>query len=465
MQLHDRSRPGRTSLRVAVSLAVAAIALVVTPPAAAQDSDEPEVDEDSTIEGFVDDLLADEDRELVDPEKNTRDGHPFDDLPDHIEVVADFGARPDWSPDGQTLLFLDDGPLGQVWTVELDTGDLTEVTAHLDGPGFTRAQYLSNGDILLCAPVSGPLPDDERPEAGRFSAVMSVLAAPFDGEPQQLGIPCWEGMVASASDLRIAWNRSDVDYTASNIAERVLFGISEIWTAELRQLDDGEYVLVDVQMVVDRDAVSPIAILEVENFRPPADDELLFTAYAHEGGQLMGVDIATGDVTNYSQDPLFVEGAGVAADGSFALVERDLESAAVPTELDVWWLSLDGEARWERLTTFNAYRDRNFYASNPAMSNDGQRFAFQLSINEDVEGEGDGILVYDLTAVDLPDPLAGPDDLDRAAPTGGDDEAATAGSDPDDTGGTRGWVIAVVAAVALILLVGGVALLSRRRVD
>jgi len=390
---------------------VAALATIAWPaggPAGARGTDDPGVDEDTTLEEFVEDLAADADGDLVDPHKNTRDGHPFDDLPAHVELVVDVGARPDWSPDGTQLLYLVGAPLGSVWTVHLDTGERNELTGHLAGPGFTRAQFLANGDVLLCAPASGPLPTPERPEAGRFTAVMSVLRAPFDGEPQQLGIPCWEGMVASQDDLRIAWNRSDVDYTATNLAERVLFGVSEIWTGELRLLDDGTYVIVDVEMVVDRDAVSPVAVLEVENFRPTDGDELLFTAYAFEGGQLMGVDIATGEVTDYSQDPLFVEGAGVAADGSFALVERDLESAGVPTELDVWWLSLDGEARWERLTYLNAYRDRNYYASNPAVSPDGQRFAFQLSINEDVEGEGDGILVYDLTAVDLPHPLAGP---------------------------------------------------------
>jgi hypothetical protein len=47
--------------------------------------------------------------QLVDPEKGTRDGSPLDDLPPRITLVADFGVRPDWSPDGTTLLYLRSG--------------------------------------------------------------------------------------------------------------------------------------------------------------------------------------------------------------------------------------------------------------------------------------------------------------------------------------------------------------------
>jgi hypothetical protein len=446
--------PSGAGRRMCAAILGAALVLAAAAVGAGAQDNDTGVDEDTTVDEFVDDLLADAEVDLVDPEKNTRDGHPFDDLPAHIELVADFGARPDWSPDGTKLLFLDDGPLGKVWTVDLADGELMEVTAHLDGPGFTRAQYLSNGDILLCAPMSGPLPEPDRPEAGRFTATMSVLPAPFDGEPQQLGIPCWEGMVASDHTLQIAWNRSDIDYTATDLAERVIFGVSEIWTGTLHIDDDGRYYLLDVDMVVDRAEISPIAVLEVENFRPPADDELLFTAYAYEGGQLMGVHRDSGEITNYSQNPLFVEGAGVAADGSFALVEHDLESTAIPTELDVWWLSLDGESRWERLTFFNAYRDRNFYASNPSVSPDGQRFAFQLSINEDVEGEGDGILVYDLGAVNLPDALASADDVAALVP-------APPGETDSSDDGIAGWVIALI--VVIVVLGGATVLAIRRR--
>ena len=133
----------------------------------------------------------------TDPVKGTRSGSPLDDLPPGVSVLTDFGQRPDWSPDGTTIVFLDDSPLGDVWTVDVDSGETTNLTESFDHRGFSRAYYLSNGDLLLCGPTSGPEPTRERPEAGRFTGVMSVLRAPFDEPPVSLGVSCWEGMATS----------------------------------------------------------------------------------------------------------------------------------------------------------------------------------------------------------------------------------------------------------------------------
>ena len=70
----------------------------------------------------------------------------------------------------------------------------------------------------------------------------------------------------------------------------------------------------------------------------------------------MGLDLATGAVRNYSNSPVYEEVEGLAPDGAWALVERDLESTAIPGPLDIWRLSLDGSSTWERLTFFNRYR-------------------------------------------------------------------------------------------------------------
>jgi len=333
--------------------------------------------------------------QLIDPEKGTLDGSPLDDLPPHIRLVTDFGMRPDWSPDGSALLFLDRAPLGDVWRIDVASGAVRPLTAHFEHRGFARAQYLKNGDVLLCGPTSGPLPTAERPEAGRFTGVLSVLRAAYPRRrPQPLGVSCWEGVVASRSEMRIAWNRSDIDYTASDLVERVVFGISEVWTGELRFLR-GQAVLLDVARAVDRTAVSPIAVLEAQGFRPRAEREIVFTAYAHQGGEVMGVDLASGVVSNYSNSPLYEEAEGVSPDGRSVLVERDLESTAIPGPLDIWLLSLDGLSTWQRLTYFNRYRG-GWYASNPTWNRDGRGFAFQLSFDGATEGEGRGLLLFDL---------------------------------------------------------------------
>ena len=337
----------------------------------------------------------------VDPEKGTQDGSPLEDLPPHIHLLSETGVRPDWSTDGKRLVVLEGSPLGEVVVLDARSGKRRVVTDHFEHRGFGRAYFLHNGDLLLCGPISGPGPSSEKPEAGRFTGVMSVLRAPFDGEPQPLGMPCWEGMAPSRRSMRIAWNRSDIDYTDDDVADRVVNGVSEIWTGVVRYRKGRAY-LSDVERAVERKAVSPIAVLEVQGFRGPRDRELIFTAYAHQGGEVMGVDrsdedVPDGSARNYSNSSVYEEVEGIAPDGESVLVERDLESTAVPGPLDIWRLRLDGSGEFERLTFFNRYRG-GYYASNPSYAPDGKTIAFQLSFDGPVEGAGQGILLFDVDA-------------------------------------------------------------------
>lgn len=336
-----------------------------------------------------------------DPEKGTRRGSPLDDLPAGMRVVTDVGQRPEWSPDGTSLAFTDGSPLGDVWTVDVATGETRNLTDGLDHRGFSRASYLSNGDLLLCGPTSGPEPSADRPEAGRFTGVLSVLRAPFDDPPVALGMPCWEGLATSRTSLRIAWNRSDIDYTDSDLVDRVVNGITEVWTGELRY-DGDQVAIVDARKVLDRDAFGQLAVFEVQAFRPPSDGELILTAYAYQGGEVLGLDLETGALRNYSNSSAYEEAEGVDATGDAVYVERDLEYTGIePGSLDIWRLGLDG-GTWQRVTRFNRYAP--FYASNPTVSPDGHHLAFQLSIDGDTEGQGDGILL-----LDLPAEIAGPE--------------------------------------------------------
>jgi hypothetical protein len=343
-----------------------------------------------------------------DPEAGTLDGSPLDDLPPYIRVLTNFGARPDWSPKGDRLVFIESAPLGEVFEVEVTTGATRKLTGGFEHIGFSRAQYLPTGDLLLCGPTSGPRPSAENPEAGRFTGVLSVLRAPFNGVPAPLGIPCWEAMATSNDSLRITWNRSDIDYTDPDVISRVVNGVSEIWTGELRYERDRVWVE-NVALVMDRTAVSSIAVLEVQDFRPGTDD-LIFSAFAYQGSEVMGVDLQTGAVTNYSNSPVFEEAHGVAPSGAWVLAGRNLNSTALPGPVDIWLLPLDGSEAWDRLTRFNRYR--GWYASNPEVSPDGTQFAFMVAFDGEVVGEGRGILLFDLAASGRPtappDPAAAP---------------------------------------------------------
>ena len=127
--------------------------------------------------------------------------------------------------------------------------------------------------------------------------------------------------------------------------DRVVNGVSEIWSAVVRYRAGRAY-LSDVERVAERNTVSPAAVLEVQDFRGPKEKEVIFTAYAHQGGEVMGVELGrrnpSGSATNYSNSPVYEEVEGSLPDGSYVLVERDLESTAIPGPLDIWRLRLDG---------------------------------------------------------------------------------------------------------------------------
>jgi len=71
--------------------------------------------------------------------------------PDYIRRITHFGERADWSHDGKKILFLG-RTFGDVYEIEIETGIITPVTHHYYHGGYTRALYLSNGDILLSGP-------------------------------------------------------------------------------------------------------------------------------------------------------------------------------------------------------------------------------------------------------------------------------------------------------------------------
>jgi hypothetical protein len=108
----------------------------------------------------------------------------------------------------------------------------------------------------------------------------------------------------------------------------------------------------------------------------------------------MGIDRESGQITNYSRSPTNDEAEGVAPGGQWEAVERGYP------EVDIWRLSLDGEAVWEQLT-FVAEQFPGWKASNPVISPDERWMAFTLGlIDAPSEGSGVALLLFDLDAWD-----------------------------------------------------------------
>ena len=95
--------------------------------------------------------------------------------------------------------------------------------------------------------------------------------------------------------------------------------------------------VVNARKVLDRDAFGMLGVFEVQDFRPPAEDELLFTVYGFQGGEVFGLNLETGEVRNYSNSNAYEEVEGVTRTGDAVYVERDLEYEGVdPGALDIW---------------------------------------------------------------------------------------------------------------------------------
>jgi Tol biopolymer transport system component len=135
--------------------------------------------------------------------------------------------------------------------------------------------------------------------------------------------------------------------------------------------------------------------METQNFRPPDERELTFSAYGFQGTDVAGIDLVTKKVTNYSNSPgQYDEPEGIFPDGQYTLVECDKQNHKGASYVDLWKLKLDGSGQYERLTYFSDYP--GYKASNPVVSDDSRFIAFQMAKSREAAGVGHGIFVYDI---------------------------------------------------------------------
>jgi hypothetical protein len=304
-----------------------------------------------------------------------KDVSPLDELPGYIKQVTHFGQRADFSHDGKRILFIEK-TFGDVYEVELETGIIRPMTHRYFHEGYTRALYLANGDILL----SGARQFDANdPWASRSekNAELWVLKKDLTEPPVSLGEKCSEGPAVSRRCMRIAWTQGGAFYMADIVYK------------------NGKPGLANRKKILDKRDLPFETDIETQNFRPPDEKELIFSAYGYQGTEVMGLDIATGKVVNYSQAPnQYDEPEGIFPDGKYTLVECDKHNRKGTQYIDIYKLALDGSTKTQRLTFFSNYD--GYKASNPVVSDDGRYMAFQVAKRGDMAGVGRGILIFDL---------------------------------------------------------------------
>ncbi|MEX2092747.1 MAG: hypothetical protein WD971_08730 [Pirellulales bacterium] len=316
---------------------------------------------------------------------------PADHLPPHITRLTSFGERADWSHDGKKLLFLSK-TFGDAMELNIATGVIRNLTAHYPHHGYTRALYLANGDILLAGPLSF---DPNDPGAARWNCYLYVLDKSGKKPAAPLSARCNEGPAVSRKRMHIAWTEWG-DAAAGDS--------SQINSSDV-VFDEGTPKLANLTPVLSNSDLGFRCRMETQNFRPPEERELIFSAYTVAGDKcdVCGVDLATKQVTKYTDSPeVYDEPEGILPDGHATLVECDSQNRQGPGHIDIWKLALNpnvsGSGKYERLTFFSDYP--GYKASNPVVSDDGRWIAFQMGQSVDAAGVGHGIFIYDLEKAD-----------------------------------------------------------------
>ena len=156
--------------------------------------------------------------------------------------------------------------------------------------------------------------------------------------------------------------------------------------------------LVNPRLIIDGRDLSFRCTMETQNFRPPDEKELTFSAYFlnGRGADVCGIDLETKKVVKYTDSAdTYDEPEGIYPDGRYTLVECDRHNHLGTGHIDLWRLKLDGSGEYTRLTHFSEYP--NYKCSNPVVSDDGRFIAFQMGRAGDAAGVGHGIFVYDIT--------------------------------------------------------------------
>jgi Tol biopolymer transport system component len=246
--------------------------------------------------------------------------------------------------------------------------------------------YLANGDILLSGPNSF---DPKKTGEAREQCWLSVLDRSGRKTPQPLGTKCSEGPAVSRKRMHIAWT-----HVAAEYPDQMPPSSSRMLEADIVYENDSPK-LANQNLIVDSGALPFRCTMETQNFRPPDETELTFSAYGYQGTDVCGINLKTKKVTNYSNSPgQYDEPEGIFPDGLHTLVECDKQNLKGAGFIDIWKLKLDGSCQYERLTFFSDYP--GYKASNPVVSDDGKYIAFQLAKSNESAGVGHGLFIYDL---------------------------------------------------------------------
>lgn len=273
--------------------------------------------------------------------------HCKEPLPTGFRLLTNWGTKPQWLSDTE-IVFVS-SLMGDVYSMNIRSGELHNLTGHFRHAGFTRVHPLWNGDLLLVGLTKGAPPAKNPLEAyseGMFQSDLFVLEKPFDAAPVPLHAHAWEGVAVSRTTGRIAYGTSTEPFWVTGPNGKTDFAAtvakyekapSELRTAVIVERD-GVPTLTDERVILSKAAVGAV-FLEAQDFAGEKDRLLLASAYGLVGGtgDALTIDLTTG-AFEVATTPTggYEEWEGVSADGDVAFMEIDPDAVAGPGYVDLY---------------------------------------------------------------------------------------------------------------------------------
>jgi Tol biopolymer transport system component len=256
------------------------------------------------------------------------------------------------------------------------------------GAAFLRVMHLADGNYILIGPERF---SDIRTSRARDNELWFLSKEP-GSRPVKFGQKMSEGAAISKKNLKMAWSETSAQFP------ELPREYSRLVVADV--VDEGGTAKLANKKTVYESKEAGCRI-EAQDFYDN-DTKMTFSCYRPKGlAGVMGIDLATGQVTDFSQAPeIYNEPEGIFPDGRYTLVESSKQVETLggrhgSREIDVWKLRMDGTGKdFVRVTNFNDYE--GWKASNPVVSTDGRYIAFQIARAADEAGVGYGIVLQRL---------------------------------------------------------------------
>jgi hypothetical protein len=308
--------------------------------------------------------------------KQRKQGDPLANLPQHIQVLTQFGERADISPGNDKVAFMAK-IFGDAMVIDIKTRQISCLTCNIPAAAFLRVMHLYDGNYLLTGPEHF-----ENPQLSRKNADLWFLNKLAGSKPLKLGLQLNEGMAISKQSYKIAYTQWTDEGTQLLTADIDLSGaLPRLMNQKVILKHPGKECTLEAQDFYDKDT------------------KLTFFCYVPDGTfEVQGIDLLTGKVTNFSRAPgSFNEPEGIFPDG-YTAVESDRQCDSLggkrgSANIDIWKLKLDGTGKdFVRLTHFNDYEGGK--AANPVVATNGKFMSFQVAKSTDPPGIGHGLLLY-----------------------------------------------------------------------